>query len=633
MFGSPLERRQGSSLQHTTSDAHLQALSKSFRGYFKFGDSTAYPDQWKHFWQSTVTDSYLSKKLQTPKDAKGRSLDDEDVTAIRNRLRAYLRKHKVTVGPLEPWYVPGKRPGWLPWQHDGWQVCCALLPMLDAFSDAGACLAMRQDAANAADLFVVAFVLLLASSAISITGTLFFTLCSTENGSLRRINLSGDPTLSGVEFERSKEESLTQNATKYFFLGFLPALTNPESMKLLPWRNAAAVARFGGLPSVKCVLFCTISAVLEDVSQLTVQYLYSKRTLGRLPWQLQLSMGISVVSLFFRVLLRLFIGVVELVTQGVCSKHDAPDAEEDDINLEMGQLLDDKVEEGVPTGAATPAPPPPPPPPEPEPEVEVVLDKYMSAEKQLRIGQPEESTHGVQVLMGLTDVMLGTFLQDPIGAIEREFARGGSAEDKENLRCALHGIKRAGWTSGTSLDSLVAHEHAKIAKLELHHVLALRLYTTSSYPKVNDPLRADPPQRPHPFSATTWFIDQGIKKLRAVAAQRADAHTTQVYWRGMKDLGLTMGFLQTGGTEFACLSTSASQEAAVRFAASGLPLVFKFETKDFTSRGADIAFLSVYPNEQEALYPPLTYLRSVKAEKETLGGMEMLVATVEPVFM
>ena len=85
--------------------------------------------------------------------------------------------------------------------------------------------------------------------------------------------------------------------------------------------------------------------------------------------------------------------------------------------------------------------------------------------------------------------------------------------------------------------------------------------------------------------------------------------------------------------EFACLSTSASKDVAVNLAASSLPLVFKFETKDFTSRGADVEFLSVYPNEKEALYPPLTYLRPVKAENETIGGMTVLVATVEPVFM
>ena len=47
----------------------------------------------------------------------------------------------------------------------------------------------------------------------------------------------------------------------------------------------------------------------------------------------------------------------------------------------------------------------------------------------------------------------------------------------------------------------------------------------------------------------------------------------------------------------------------------------------------DISFLSVYPSEQEAPYPPLTYLRSVKAETEDVGGKSMLVATVQPVFM
>ena len=40
----------------------------------------------------------------------------------------------------------------------------------------------------------------------------------------------------------------------------------------------------------------------------------------------------------------------------------------------------------------------------------------------------------------------------------------------------------------------------------------------------------------------------------------------------------------------------------------------------------------VYPTEKEALYPPLTYLRAVEMKKETLGGQEVVIATVEPVF-
>ena len=105
-----------------------------------------------------------------------------------------------------------------------------------------------------------------------------------------------------------------------------------------------------------------------------------------------------------------------------------------------------------------------------------------------------------------------------------------------------------------ALDDLVAHPHAKTAQLLRHHVLALRLYTTSSFARVNDPLRRDPPQQPHPFAATSFFIDEGIRKLRAVAAKREDAHETRTLWRGMKDVKMTESFMQRGGTEFACVS-------------------------------------------------------------------------------
>eukprot|EP01047_Picozoa_sp_COSAG01_P008576 COSAG01_NODE_339_length_18653_cov_21.648378_14_plen_1072_part_00 len=292
-----------------------------------------------------------------------------------------------------------------------------------------------------------------------------------------------------------------------------------------------------------------------------------------------------------------------------------------------------------------------------------IPDKYIAAENQLRLGQPEDATHGLKVLLGIDGPTLGKYMQDPIGAIEFEFKTHGSAEDMSNLRRVLGGT----FHDQQTLESLVAHAHAKKARLEPQHVLALRLYTTSSYSQINNPLRKTPPQRPHPFAATTWYCDEGIKMLRAVAAQRSDAHTMQVFWRGMKDVGLNVEFLQKGGTEFACMSTSASMEVAVNFAKSKLPLVFKFETKvqpwprtrhpvrinwlctslsntaacmhvclraqDFTSRGADVSFLSVYPGEKEALYPPLTYLRGVGMNKEVLGGVEVVVATVEPVFM
>jgi hypothetical protein len=66
--------------------------------------------------------------------------------------------------------------------------------------------------------------------------------------------------------------------------------------------------------------------------------------------------------------------------------------------------------------------------PAPAPAVQVVPDKYIAADNQIRLGQPEDSTHGVEVLLGLTDAALGQFLLDPLGAIRQEFALHGSAE-------------------------------------------------------------------------------------------------------------------------------------------------------------------------------------------------------------
>ena len=273
--------------------------------------------------------------------------------------------------------------------------------------------------------------------------------------------------------------------------------------------------------------------------------------------------------------------------------------------------------------------------PEPEPEQEplaATLDKYIAADKQIRLGKGSDAAHGIKVLLGVSDAIIGTYLQQHEAAIEQEFTAHGTAEDKANYRCVLAGTRIPGWACpGISVDSLLAHASAQTAKLGRHHIIALRLYTTSSYSRINDPLRADPPHRPHPFAATTYFISDGIRLLRAVAANRPDAYIERILWRGLKDVGITGQFMTEGGTDYACVSTTASQEVAVlNFAASSLPLVFRIVTKNCINRGADISFLSVFPNEQEFLYPPLTYLHCVKMERETLCGVQLLVATVEP---
>ena len=269
-----------------------------------------------------------------------------------------------------------------------------------------------------------------------------------------------------------------------------------------------------------------------------------------------------------------------------------------------------------------------PPPPAANPAA-ALPPKYTAAGKQIRLGKPAHAAHGMEALLGVS--LHQIFARDGMDAIQHEFQTYGSDTDKGNLSSILNGTYVDSHGSSKTLDELMNHQHAIWSKLERYEVLALRLYTTSSYSKINDPLRADPISRPVPFACTTYFISMGIKKLKAVGANMPNAEEPRSYWRGMKDLGIQQEFLAKGGTEFACVSTTASKEIAFHeFASSGLPLIFEFRTKDWADRGADISFLSVFPNEQESLSPPLTFLRPVGTRTEHMHGAEVLIATVEP---
>ena len=239
-----------------------------------------------------------------------------------------------------------------------------------------------------------------------------------------------------------------------------------------------------------------------------------------------------------------------------------------------------------------------------------------------------EAALGLHELLGVHHCVYGNYCRDPMDAIRLEFEREGGRH-KANYDRVLNGE-----LDGKTLDELVEHPDAKMAKLEKYHILALRLYTTESYVCVNEPLRKVPPLKPHPFAATTCFISDGIKKLRAASLSKGAHNDTEVYWRGIRDKGLQEQFLEEGGTEFACVSTTESKDVAVAFAESELPLVFKFESTDFTSRGAHVSFLSAFPNEKEVLYPPLTYMRSMgQPTMEDVGGVQVLVFTVQPELM
>ncbi len=93
--------------------------------------------------------------------------------------------------------------------------------------------------------------------------------------------------------------------------------------------------------------------------------------------------------------------------------------------------------------------------------------------------------------------------------------------------------------------------------------------------------------------------------------------------------------MKRGGTEMGCMSTTEDQAVARKFAKVGEqpnPLLLKVEATSLMDCGADIGWLSMYPEEKEVLFPPLTYLRSKGTATEEIGGHMIKFATVEPIF-
>ena len=80
------------------------------------------------------------------------------------------------------------------------------------------------------------------------------------------------------------------------------------------------------------------------------------------------------------------------------------------------------------------------------------------------------------------------------------------------------------------------------------------------------------------------------------------------------------------------LSTTTSLATAAGFAAARNALVQVITTKTFMQRGADLAWLSTAPHEQEYLYPPCTYLKPTGRVQrvELTDALRCVVVEVAP---
>jgi hypothetical protein len=107
-----------------------------------------------------------------------------------------------------------------------------------------------------------------------------------------------------------------------------------------------------------------------------------------------------------------------------------------------------------------------------------------------------------------------------------------------------------------------------------------------------------------------FFLANGTRKLRAVQAKlnpEVFASETTLC-RGMQKMEMDMvDFQRRGGTELAVMSTSTSEDVARHYAGKQAPLIFQYKVRGLKA-GASVQFLSLYPREEEYIYPPLTFM-------------------------
>ena len=256
----------------------------------------------------------------------------------------------------------------------------------------------------------------------------------------------------------------------------------------------------------------------------------------------------------------------------------------------------------------------------------------------LVFGRMVDAALGIHHFLDVEQNALRQGMLRGVEAIREEFEARGTAEDIECMRyvldeaagsspktfpnaraprdCNDHGEVLADRLrpDGTPmrLRDFLGLPAAVMAKLELAHVAALRIYSTAAYKTLNSALR-DPHRRArgeaHPLSVTVAFISAAVGSLRAVEAMGPDATKTVDLYRGMRDVAMDDGFMAEGGSEYAPMSTTSDFHTAVTYSASRKSVLLRLRTRSSMERGADLTFLSCFPGEKEYLFPPLCALR------------------------
>ena len=99
-----------------------------------------------------------------------------------------------------------------------------------------------------------------------------------------------------------------------------------------------------------------------------------------------------------------------------------------------------------------------------------------------------------------------------------------------------------------------------------------------------------------------------------------------------KKVHLTPEFTLQGGTELAPMSTTSDLQVALQYGTcSHGSVLFRILVADALTYGAALKWVSVFPRDEEVLYPPLTFLRPTgKMQEIKVSGTHVTVIEVSP---
>ena len=269
--------------------------------------------------------------------------------------------------------------------------------------------------------------------------------------------------------------------------------------------------------------------------------------------------------------------------------------------------------------------------------------KFLSDPNTLITGEFEHAAGGIGELLSVDEDDLAAQATGGVDAMRAEIAALGNAGLTQHFDYIVNevasemefpqGIRDKG-RAGMRLVDFCNTPQALAAALKLAEAAAMRVYTSPAFDAINNPLRDQTrfrEKRPHPLAVTVLFIVRGLKKLRKFGASDDTATQTQVLWRGMKNLRITDEFARRGGTELAPMSTTDSFGVAVEYSRcpGAKSLIFKIVTENKLQRGAGLEWISLFPNESEVLFPPLTYMQPTgKTQVVEIDGFHFTIVEV-----